>query len=216
MKLILVSCALLLLAVAGVAQQSTSGDFSQNPPASNAGDFNTVLGPIEQAANATSLDLAHLRIEKWKGDKAFKADTASKAASLERNLTAALPEMVANVRAAPGSMAPALKLYRNLNVVYDVLATVAESAGAFGPKDEFRTLATDLEAIDTARRALVDALERNAAAQDAELTRLRSQSRSTPSSSEVKKIVIDDNQPAPKPRKKKPVKAPPPPEAKSQ
>src|SRR5215475_6831662 len=148
MKLIPVSCALLLLAAASIAQQSTSSDLSQNPPATTSGDFSTVLGPIEQAANTTSLDLAHLRIEKWKGDKSFKADTGSKAASLERNLTAALPEMVAGVRAAPTSMAPALKLYRNLNVVYDVLATVVESAGAFGPKDEFRALAADLDAID--------------------------------------------------------------------
>src|SRR5262245_51897646 len=154
MKLSLVSCALLLLAVTSGAQQSTSSDLSQNQPATTNGDFSTVLGPVEQAANATSLDLAHLRIEKWKGDRAFKADTASKAASLERNLTSALPEMVASVRAAPTSMAPALRLYRNLNVVYDVLATVAESAGAFGPKDEFRTLAADLEAIDSAPRAL--------------------------------------------------------------
>ena len=166
-----------------------------------------MLSELEQAAHSTSLDLAHLRIDKWKTDRPSKDDAASKASSLERNLTSALPEMITAVRTAPGTMAPALKLYRNLNVVYDVLATVAESAGAFGNKDEFRALATDLEAIDSSRRALVDALEQTAAAHDAELIKLRNQAKPAPSS-EVKKIVVDDNQPAPKPRKKKAVRPP--------
>ncbi|MCI0353191.1 MAG: hypothetical protein L0Z53_27550 [Acidobacteriales bacterium] len=205
----LATCAFLLLALVCTAQQPAPGELATNSaaPANISAEMNSVLTQLEQAAHTTSLDLAHLRIEKWKGDRAFKQDATSKTESLERNMTAALPGMVANVRAAPGSMAPALKLYRNLNVVYDVLASVAELAGAFGPKDEFRALAADLEAIDTARRSLVDLLERTAAAQDAELVRLRTQSRPAPPS-EVKKIVIDDNQPAPKPRKKKPAKPP--------
>lgn len=203
------SCAFLLLTLACTAQQPPSAvpATGSAPPANTSAELNSVLSQLEQTAHTTSLDLAHLRIEKWKGDKAFKQEATSKAESLERNMTAALPGMVANVRAAPASMAPALKLYRNLNVVYDVLATVAELAGAFGPKDEFRALAADVEAIDSARRSLADLLERTAAAQDAELVRLRAQSRPAPPA-EVKKIVIDDNQPAPKPRKKKPTKPP--------
>jgi hypothetical protein len=204
------SCAFLLLALACVAQPGVPGQSPQNPASpTGPADVNSVLAQLEQAAHTTSLDLAHLRVEKWKADRPSKDDAASKADSLEKNLTAAFPGMVAGVRAAPGSMAPALKLYRNLNVVYDVLATVAEMAGAFGSKEEFRALAADLEAIDSSRRALADALEQTAAAQDAELIRLRTQARPAPPQ-EVKKIVIDDNQPAPKPRKKKPVKPPTP------
>jgi hypothetical protein len=200
------SCAFLLLALACVAQPGVPGQPPQNPASpTGPADVNSVLAQLEQAAHTTSLDLAHLRVEKWKADRPSKDDAASKADSLEKNLTAAFPGMVAGVRAAPGNMAPALKLYRNLNVVYDVLATVAELAGAFGSKEEFRALAADLEAIDSSRRALADALEQTAAAQDAELIRLRNQTRPAPPQ-EVKKIVIDDNQPAPKPRKKKPVK----------
>ena len=206
MERMLASCCLLLLAVTSAAQQQSS---TQGGPA----DLTSALAQLEQSAQTTSLDLAHLRIEKWKGEKSFKQDAQEKASSLEKNLTAALPEMISGVRNAPGTLAPALKLYRNMNVVYDVLASLTESAGAFGPKEEFRALATDTESIDSARRSLADALEAMAAAQDAELARARAQSR--PATSEVKKIVVDDNQPAPKPaRKKKPAKAPtPPPES---
>jgi hypothetical protein len=202
----LASSVLLLLALACAAQQSAPANPSQN---SAPADLSFVLPQLEQAAHTTSLDLAHLRIEKWKGDRAMKGDATSKASSLERNLTAALPGLISGVRTAPTSIAPALKLYRNLNAVYDVLATVTESAGAFGPKEEFRALAADLDAIDESRRALADALERTAAAQDAELARLRTQNRQSPATSDVKKIVVDDNQPAPKPRKKKIPKPPP-------
>lgn len=208
------SCWLLLACVLAAAQQQgqpapTSAPTSLAP--ASAGLIAT-LGALEQAAQTTSLDLAHLRIEKWKGDRAVKDDAAAKTESLEKNLTAALPGMVAAVRANPSSLGPALKLYRNLNAVYDVLAFVAEAAGAFAPKDEFRALAADLQEIDLARRALADTLENMAAAQDLELARLRTQSRAA-SSSEVKKIVVDDTEPAPKPAPKRRKKAAPPPPA---
>lgn len=218
MRSIFANCFLLLIALACVSAQQQpvpQADLPQNNPAAPA-DLSSVLPQLEQAANATALDLAHLRVEKWKGDRPVKDDAASKAESLEKNLTAALPGMISGVRAAPGNLGPGLKLYRNLNAVYDVLTSVAESAGAFGSKDEFRALAADLDSIDSARRALADALENLAAARDAELARLRTQSR-PPATSEVKKIVIDDNQPPPKPtRKKKAPTTPPVPAPKPQ
>jgi hypothetical protein len=207
-KMKFASCALLLWGWACATAQQIPAQPPQSSTIAPA-DINPMLAQLEQAAHTTSLDLAHLRIEKWKTDRPLKDDATSKAQSLERNLASALPEMITAVRAAPGSITPALKLYRNLNVVYDVLATVAESAGAFGSKEEFRALAADLEAIDSTRRTLADALEQKAAAHDAELIKLRNQSKPA-ASSDVRKIVIDDNDPAPKPRKKKVPKPPAP------
>jgi hypothetical protein len=206
------SCCLLMACVYAAAQQpgqpsptSTATAAASVPAAPVSGGLIVLLAPLERAAHTTSLDLAHLRIEKWKGDRAVKEDAAAKTESLERNLTGALPGMVEAVRANPNNLAPGLKLYRNLNAVYDVLAFVAEAAGAFAPKDEFRALAADLQEIDTSRRALADALENMASAQDQEVARLRAQIQAA--TTEVKKIVVDDTEPAPKPkpkRKKKP------------
>lgn len=206
----------LLACVWAAAQQpgQSSATTAVATPASISGSLSALLPALERAAQTTNLDLAHLRIEKWKGDRAVKEDAAAKTESLERNLSGALPGMIEAVRANPNSLAPALKLYRNLNAVYDVLAFVAEAAGAFAPKDEFRALAADLQEIDSSRRALADALENMATAHDQELIRLRTQAQgSTPG--EVKKIVVDDNEPAPKPaakRRKKAVPQPPAPD----
>jgi len=214
MKHIGLSCSLwLLFLVSAAAQQQPVRPATPPPGATvpaSGGDLNSILNQLEQAAQTTSLDLAHLRIEKWKGERSVKEDAKSKADSLENNLTAALPSMISAARSAPDTLAPALKLYRNMNVVYDVLVTVTESAGAFGNKDEFRALASDTDAIDTARRALADFLEARAAAQDAELARARTQARPAADTG-VKKIVIDDTEPAPKKptRKKKPASPPP-------
>jgi hypothetical protein len=203
------SCWLWLWCVLAAAQQP--GSPAPIPAPASAGPslsapLVALLPPLERAAQTTSLDLAHLRIEKWKGDRAVKDDAAGKTESLERNLTGALPAMVEAVRANPNNLAPALKLYRNLNAVYDVLAFVTEAAGAFAPKDEYRALSADLQEIDTSRRALADMLENMATAQDQEVVRLRAQTQ-PPAPSQVKKIVVDDNEPAPKPapkRRKKP------------
>jgi hypothetical protein len=209
-----ITCCLLLACMSAAAQQPTptSASAVATAPSASVSSLTALLAPLERAAQTTSLDLAHLRIEKWKGDRAVKDDAAAKTESLERNLTAALPGMVEAVRANPNNLAPALKLYRNLNAVYDVLAFVTEAAGAFAPKDEFRALTGDLHEIDTSRRALADALETMAAAQDQEVLRLRTQIQAAPT--EVKKIVVDDAQPAPKPapkRRKKAAPATPPP-----
>jgi hypothetical protein len=209
-RFVSIPCFLLLTLMQVAAQQQpTASNVSPQgtPVPTGTADFNSVLSQLEQSAQTTSLDLAHLRIEKWKGERSTKEEAQSKADSLEKNLSAALPAMISAVRNAPGTLAPALKLYRNMNVVYDVLVSVTESAGAFGSKAEFKALAADTDAVDEVRRALADVLESMAATQDAELARARTQSR--PTSSTVKKIVVDENEPVHKPVRKKKSAAPP-------
>jgi hypothetical protein len=129
-----------------------------------------------------------------------------------------LPTLTAAVRSAPQDFAANFKLYRNLNALYDVLKSLTESAGAFGSKQEFESLAEYAQAIDDNRRSMGDYMENLAVAKDAELNRLRSQARAlqTPAPP-PKKVIIDDNAPAPttkkKPatNKKKPAATSPPP-----
>ena len=162
-----------------------------------------VLSQIEQNARQTDLDLGQLRIEKWKTDSENKRQSQTNADSLRKNLNAALPEMVTGVRNAPNSLAPAIKLYRDLNAVYDVFSSLTESAGAFGPKDDYRALASDGQALDTARRALGDYLENAAALKDAQLQTLLAQAAANAKPTAVTRKIVDDNEPAPPVRKKK-------------
>src|SRR5436190_22424255 len=104
-------------------------------------DVQNTISKVEQTAQAAALDIAKLRIEKWKMDSKDKQQVQSDADSVQRNLTAALPTLTAGVRSAPQDVAANFKLYRNLNALYDVMKSLTESAGAFGPKQDFESLA---------------------------------------------------------------------------
>lgn len=173
---------------------------------SSVSQLNGMLSQLEQASQGTQLDLAKLRIEKWKVDSASKRQTQDNVESVQRNLQAALPEMIAELKASPENLTATFKLYRNLDALYNVFGSVAESTGAFGSKDEFQTLENDLSAFEKARRAFADRMENLAGAKEAEVTRLRTALQSAQASINAeppKKIVVDDAAPPKKPVKKK-------------
>jgi hypothetical protein len=180
-------------------------------PATGSADIPNLLAKVDETSQSAALDIAKLRIEKWKADSSDKQQAQTDADSVQRNLTQALPGMTAAVRNAPQDLAANFKLYRNLNALYDVMKTLTEASAAFGPKQDYQTLAQYSDTIDGYRRNLADYLETLAATKDAELTRLRSQARPAQAAAPTKKVIIDDNAPAPKKTAKKKTKPPQPP-----
>ena len=173
----------------------------------------TTLPQLQQAVENARVDLAKLRIEKWKADSNYKRQAQSDADSLQRNMTQALPALLEQVRANPASLAAVFKLYRNINALHDVMASLTESAGAFGPKEEYQALSIDTSNLDTLRRNFADKVETMAAAKDVEIARLQTQVRQaqvTGTTTPAKKIIVDDAEPTkPAAKKKKPVAKPP-------
>ena len=184
-------------------------------PYASVSQLNLLLSQLEQLAQATQVDLAKLRIEKWKTDSNTKRGTQSDVESLQRNLQNALPEIIAQLRASPENVGATFKLYRNLDALFDVLGPVVESAGAFGSKDEFQAVQNDLSAIERSRRELAERMETLATSKEGELTQLRTQvhdlqAAAAPPPVAPKKVVVDDNEPPPKKVvKKKTVPKPP-------
>jgi hypothetical protein len=165
-------------------------------PSAPAASTDSVLLQLEQAAGNLRVDLARLRVDKWKTDSRSKQQAQDNAQSLDRNLQLALPGMIQQVEAAPTSLAARFKLYRNVNALYDVLSGLTESAGAFGPKEDFATLQNDASAFDTLRRQMGDRLESLAAQKDEQISRMAAQARAEAAPAEPpKKIVIDDTSP---------------------
>ncbi|HMK21556.1 MAG TPA: hypothetical protein VK466_04435, partial [Terriglobales bacterium] len=170
------------------------------------------LTPLQSTAQATQADLGKLRVEKWKMDSSYKKQVLSNVDSLKRNLQGALPEIVTQVQSSPEDLSATFKLYRNLDALYDVLGSVAETAGAFGSKDEFQSLSTDLSGLERARRDLGERLQNLTASKEAELAQLRNQVRTLQASTPPpppKKIVVDDNEAKKPVKQKKPVPKPP-------
>ena len=99
------------------------------------------------------------------------------------------------------------KLYRNLDALYDVMGNVAESAGAFGSKDEFQSLSNDLNAIRE-EPPLLGRPHGNPDRHQRSRTRTNFAPNEVPAGAAAappKKIVVDDNEPKkPAPKKKDP------------
>lgn len=180
-------------------------------PYTSVSELNGILGPLEQASQATQADLTKLRIDKWKMDSNYKKQVLGNAESVKRNLGAALPEIITQLRNSPEDLSSTFKLYRNLDALNDVLGSITESAGAFGSKDEFQALSNDLSAIERNRRSLGERLEALTASKESELNQLRNQVKVLQAAAPApapKKIVVDDNEPK-KPAAKKKVPRPP-------
>jgi hypothetical protein len=204
---------LFLFSLSSVAlgQTATSPAASPSTRASGA-SISPVFADLDRLQTASSranLDLAHMRIEKWKADSDSKQQAQRNADSVQRNLTTALPALIDNVRSAPQNVNAEFKLYRNLNALYDVFASLTESAGAFGPRSDYDALTQQLGVIDSVRRNLGDELERLTSSTQLELNQLRTQVRTLKQQAAAtppKKAIVDDTEPAKKTasHKKKP------------
>ncbi|MGB9071750.1 MAG: hypothetical protein WCC22_03700 [Terriglobales bacterium] len=202
---------LLVLLTAAWAQTTSSGPATTPPvPYASANELNIILGQLRQAAQNMQADLEKMRIEKWKADSSNKRQTQANVDSIQRNLQAALPEIMTQLNAAPEDLAASFKLYRNLDALYDVFSSVVEAAGAFGSKDEFQSLSNDMSALESVRRGFGERMQNLASAKENELTRLRSQLKTmqatTTTTAPPKKIIVDDTEPPKKPAKKKATK----------
>jgi hypothetical protein len=167
---------------------------------------NGLLAQLESTSKATQADLTKLRIEKWKADGSSKKQALADMESIQRNLQNALPEMIGQVRNSPGDLPATFKLYRNLDALYDVMGGVVESAGAFGPKDDFQSLSNDLSSFEGTRRQLAERIDTLATSKEQEILRLRTDLKTAQAAVEAappKKTVVDDNEPAKKPAVKK-------------
>lgn len=192
---------LIFVSVVAVAQAQTT----PAPPAAAAPSANlsSDLDRLQTAASQANVDIAHMRIEKWKADSGSKQQAQANADSLQRNLTSALPGLISNFRAAPQDLTAGFKLYRNLNALYDVLTSFTEAAGAFGPKNEYEALGQQLDVIDSVRRNLGDNLEALTVSTQSEMSQLRNQIRTMQQAAvpppPAKKVVVDNSEPAKKP-----------------
>ncbi len=206
---------LFLTCVAAVAQTPANvpAASARQAPAASSASMSSVLSDLDRlqsAASQTTLDLGHMRIDKWKVDGEFKRQAQANADSVQRNLVSALPGLIDTVRSAPQDLTAEFKLYRNLNALYDVFGSLTEAAGAFGTKGDYEALTQQLQTFDSVRRNLGDTIEQLTLSTQSELSQLRSQVRTYQQAAAAapppKKVVVDDTEPPKKTvhKKKKP------------
>jgi hypothetical protein len=213
----LVFCSTALLFGQTAAPSATKPPDGSPVLYSSVSQVNLLLSQLEQTSQSIQRDLSSLRIETWKKtDANTKQGSQADAASIQRNLQTALPEIVTELRNSPDSLASTFKLYRNLDALYDVFVSLAESTGAFGSRNEYQALQNDLNSLESSRRMFADRIDSLAGAKEAELARLRTDLQNARASEKAaappKKTVVDDTEPPKKPVRKKPApKVPKPP-----
>lgn len=204
-----------LLIFSGVSESQVpqSAQPANNTAASGApSPVDSVLQQLQQTAQTTNSDLSRLRVDRWKADSGTKQQAQEMASSVSRNLNSALPELIQAARTQPASLASQFKLYHNVTALYETLASLTETTGAFGARPEYDALSGDTSRLDAQRRSLADYLQNLAAQNDADLARFRAAAARAAAAAATpapapKKIVVDDDSASGKPAstaKKKP------------
>jgi hypothetical protein len=176
-------------------------------------DLTSMLLDLDRASAATLSDISHLHIDRWKGGwkSGFTTSSAHKnraqqaAGSLERNLKGALPDMIREALNSRGNLAPTFKVYEDVSLVCETLDTLVMAAEQYGSKkDEYEPLATDFSNLSRLRRGLSAYIVQRASAADnaggataASFTNFSSEPLNT-TGELPRKIIIDDDAPAPK------------------
>ena len=193
-------------AAGGVAQQAaTQGATQVTGPSLNA-----ILSDLQRITQAANGDLSRLRIERWKADGAEKQQMQQVSDSLQKNITMAVPGLINDVQAAPGSVSKAFALYHNMTIVYEFLNSLAEAAGAYGKKEEYDVLSNDVSALDKARQNLSNYIDQAAKTLETQAQKPAPVQQQVQPVQTPKAVVIDDENSPPKKKKKKAVVTPKP------
>lgn len=209
------SLAAILFFTLSLTLSAQSRGRTQAAPAPARTDLTSTLLDLDRASAATLTDITHLHIDHWKGgwksgfttSSAHKHNAEQAAGSLQRNLQGPLPDMIRDALNSRGGLAPTFKVYEDLSLVCETLGTLVTTAEQYGNrKDEYEPLAMDLTSLTRLRRGLSSYITQRASLVDNGGMGIGSSAGFTNFSSEPlsangglpRKIIIDDDAPAPK------------------
>ncbi len=93
--------------------------------------------------------ISGLSISHWKAPSATRAATQQDVASMQRDLSATLPELMTQAEGASAALSPSFAVFRNIDALYDVLLRVTETAALAGSE-------SDASSLEEARAGLED------------------------------------------------------------
>lgn len=151
-----------------------AGQAAPPPPPAPAAPAAPVLPStlLQPSIDSLVTVLNSLKLDKWKKGS-VREEAGQNVASLLRDVQNNLPPLMAAADAAPGSLSAAMPLVKHLDALYDVLLRVEEASRVAAPGDQISQLQDALTVFGTARFALDDALQKQAAAQEKQVTDLR-------------------------------------------
>ena len=188
--------------------------FAQAPAAAPPAPAPTgfAVASLRPALANVQTTIANLSVGHWKASNATRSAVEADVASMQRDLNATLPGLMAQVEAGgPAVLSPSFAVFRNLDALYDVLLRVTETAALAGSPSDASSLEDARAGLEDARAKLGTWLLQSIGAQDAQIARLQAPApKPSAAPAAPTKIVVDDGPDNPKPRKKKPAPTPAP------
>ena len=200
---------LLVVSGAGVGSVTAHGQAAPAVPPGTPFPMASLRPALANVQNT----IANLSVGRWKAPSETRAAVQQDIGSMQRDLNATLPGLVAQAEANPTAISPAFAVFRNLDALYDVLLRVTETAGLAGSESDAGSLENARAGLEDGRGKLGAWLLQSITAQDAQVIHLQTALAARPAAAPAaapNKIVIDDGPENPKPRKKKQAPAPAP------
>jgi hypothetical protein len=195
-----------------------SSGFAQSAPvpaadasSANGAAISAIVQPALQDVQRVS---GSLNTGKWRTSNDVKSSTDKNLASIQRDLTETLPNLLSRADNAAGAVEPVFAVYRNVDALYDVLLRVTQTAIMAAPPSEASAVESALERLESARKQLGDVINTSVADRESQIVKLQAavKAAAAPPPAATKPAVVDDGPPAkPAPavkKKKKPAAKP--------
>lgn len=187
--------AFLLLANLSVAAQYKAAAMKAPSASPLQKDLNRCLAELERVAVNTDSDIARLKTElpkstwktAWLSSRSRRQETHT-ADALQHNLENVVPAGIRDVQASRGSVAPAIKLYNDVNSTYELLDSLIGSTQNHAKNVDAAPLIADRTSMGRIRQNLSAYIQNASASMEAG-------SKSAANGQPVRKIVVDDNVP---------------------
>jgi hypothetical protein len=128
--------------------------------------LHSALGQVSQA-------VVSLNISRWKAPGEVRGATQQNVDSIQRDLNGTLPGLLSTADAAPTSISAVFPVYRNIDALYDVLLRVSQTAMLAAPQNEANGVSDALNALESARSDLGNAILNTSKNNEAEVVKLR-------------------------------------------
>jgi len=168
------------------------------PPAPDAQPPSGILQPSLDKVQQT---VSSLKLDKWKRGT-VREEAVANIKDIQGDVQTTLPSLLKDADAAPGTLSQVLPLSRNVDALYDVLLRVEEGARVSAPAEQVTELQHALVTLQKARSALDIQLQETAAAQEKQVTVLRTALQAQVAARVAEKPAPVPTCPAPPPPKK--------------
>ena len=162
---------LTLLVVSGACVGAAAARGQAAPAAPPPGRF--AIASLRPALANVQNTIASLSVSRWKAPAETRAAVQQDIGSMQRDLNATLPGLMAQAEANPAALSPAFAVFRNLDALYDVLLRVTETAALAGSGSDAGSLEDARAGLEDGRGKLGTWLLQSISAQDAQVVHLQ-------------------------------------------